>query len=375
LIFKDQGSCPAITTPAIIIRNTGGDLKLTTNKVSVTDESCERKNGSIQVQDISPTESGFSFTWIDDATGQPIGSGTSMSNLSAGNYDLQAIDATGCQQVVRSFNIVDDPAPTIDISSAVVKPDTCSQNNGSITGIKVQGTPTFTFAWYQTSGLSVAKTKNLLGISKGSYYLVVEDQNNCSTTSPVINVDNITPQLNAPMYDEIVILKGQTATLTAKDPEAGTYDLYATNPDNVAGSSAPTPIQTNATGEFTTPPLDADMTVYVVLRKGDCSSSAVAVNIKVLATQDIIVPNAFTPNGDGHNDLFRIKNPQLVKSFTMAIFNRWGEKVFETTDPYKGWDGSRNGLPVLSGVYVWTIDYTDILGSKGYKRGTLILVR
>jgi gliding motility-associated-like protein len=121
--------------------------------------------------------------------------------------------------------------------------------------------------------------------------------------------------------------------------------------------------------------LDADTTVFVLLRKGECSSPAVPVNIKVLQTKDLIVPNAFTPNADGHNDLFRIKNPDLVRTFSMIIFDRWGERVFESADAYKGWDGIRNGQPVPAGTYVWTIRYTDILGVTQNRRGTLILIR
>jgi gliding motility-associated-like protein len=375
LVFKDQSSCPAITTPAITIPNTGGGVQLTADKFSSINESCERKNGSIQVQDITPAPTGFSFVWIDDGTGQAIGSGTSISDLAAGSYDLQATDATGCQQKVETFQLVDDPAPAIDVSTAVITPDTCSQNIGSITGITVQGTPSFTFAWYDASGASIAATKDISSLGQGTYYLVVEDQNNCSTTGPVIRIDNITQQLNPPLYDDIVIPKGQTATISAKDHDAGTYDLYATNPDNGIAGSTPSPAQTNSTGDFTTTPLDADTTLYVVLRKGDCSSAVTAVNIKVLATQELIVPNAFTPNGDGHNDLFRVKNPQLVQSFSMIIFDRWGVKVFGSTDPYKGWDGSWGGHPASGGTYIWAINYTDILGNNKNRRGTLILVR
>ena len=375
LVFKDQSSCPAITTPAITIPNTGGDVQLTAGNVSTTDESCERTNGSIRVQDIAPTETGFSFAWIDNATGQTIGSGTSISGLGAGSYDLQATDATGCPQKLQTFQLADDPAPAIDISTAVITPDTCSQNIGSITGATVQGTPSFTFTWYDASGASIAATKDLSSIGKGSYYLVVADQNACSTTGPAIEVDNITPQLDAPLYNDIVIPKGQTATLSTKDHYTGTYDLYATNPDNGAGNAPPSPAQTNSTGDFTTSPLDADTTLFVVLRKGDCSSAVVPVNIKVLMTQELLVPNAFTPNGDGHNDLFRVKNPQLVASFSMIIFDRWGEEVYESTDPYKGWDGTRSGHPASAGAYVWSIHYTDILGGNKDRRGTLILVR
>jgi gliding motility-associated-like protein len=375
LVFKDQSSCSVITTAAITIPNTGGDVQLTADKFSTTNESCERINGSIQVQDITPTATGFSFVWIDDGTGQTIGSGTSISNLAAGSYDLQATDATGCQQKLKTFQLVDDPAPAIDVSTAAITPDTCSQNIGSITGITVQGTPSFTFAWYDASGASIGGTKDISSLGTGGYYLIVGDQNNCSTTGPVIRIDNITQQLNPPLYDDIVIPKGQTATLSAKDHYAGTYDLYATNPDYGTANPTPSPAQTNSTGDFTTSPLEADTTLYVVLRKGDCSSAVTAVNIKVLLTQELIVPNAFTPNGDGHNDLFRVKNPQLVKSFSMIIFDRWGARVFESTDPYKGWDGSLGGHPSTSGTYVWAINYTDILGNNKYRRGTIILVR
>jgi gliding motility-associated-like protein len=200
--------------------------------------------------------------------------------------------------------------------------------------------------------------------------LVVTDQNNCSTTGSVIGVTDVDEQLDAPMYDEIVVLKGQSATLANSNRQPGSYDLYPSYPTS-RGSSA---VQTNATGDFATGTLDADTTLYIVLRKGDCSSAVVAVTIKVLPTRELIVPNAFSPNGDGHNDFFRIKNPQLVRTFAMTIFDRWGEKVFETTDPYKGWDGSYASHPRQTGTYVWTINYTDILGRNQSVRGTLVLV-
>ena len=372
LVFKDQGSsCPAITTPPFTIRNTGGDVQLTVNQATTTDEACDRKNASIQVQDITPAPNGFTFAWIDVAAGQTIGAGTSVSNLSAGTYALQATDATGCQQQVKTFQIQDDPAPAIDLSAVIITPDTCSQNIGAITGIVVKGTPSFTYAWYNASGTTIAGVKDLTSIGKGNYYMTVNDQNNCSSTSKVINVANVDRQLDGPVYDEMVVLKGQSATLINKNRQPGSYDLFPSYP---AGGGT-SPVQTNATGDYTTGALDADTTVYVVLRKGDCSSAVTAVNIKVLPTRDLIVPNAFSPNGDGHNDLFRIKNPQLVRTFALSIFDRWGDKVFETADPYQGWDGSYRNRPAQIGTYVWTINYTDILGRNQSFHGTLILVR
>ena len=65
----------------------------------------------------------------------------------------------------------------------------------------------------------------------------------------------------------------------------------------------------------------------------------------------LVFPNAFSPNGDGHNDVYKAKTCQNIEEFHAYIFNRWGQKLFEWTDPDKGWDGTSNGRDVADGVY------------------------
>src|SRR5205085_10007113 len=67
------------------------------------------------------------------------------------------------------------------------------------------------------------------------------------------------------------------------------------------------------------------------------------------------IPDAFTPNSDGHNDLFRVRTGDVPQSFRMMIFNRYGEKVFETKDAQTGWNGTLGGNPAMTGAYVYTI--------------------
>jgi len=87
------------------------------------------------------------------------------------------------------------------------------------------------------------------------------------------------------------------------------------------------------------------------------------------------VPNAFTPNGDGQNDIFRAIPVGFSNTTYFRVFNRLGVLMFETNQYLKGWDGTYNGKPQSAGVYVWTVAGTD----KDFKRvelkGTVILLR
>lgn len=88
------------------------------------------------------------------------------------------------------------------------------------------------------------------------------------------------------------------------------------------------------------------------------------------------VPNAFSPNSDGHSDLFILKGwAACVSSFSLTIFNRWGEKVFETESAAKGWDGNFNGKPLDPAVFVYYINAKNIAGDKINKKGNISLIR
>jgi gliding motility-associated-like protein len=73
--------------------------------------------------------------------------------------------------------------------------------------------------------------------------------------------------------------------------------------------------------------------------------------------RDIFVPTAFTPNSDGKNDVFKPIVHRMLTRYELNIYNRWGHRVFYTSDYRKGWDGTLNGLLQDSGVFVWTCSY------------------
>ncbi len=88
----------------------------------------------------------------------------------------------------------------------------------------------------------------------------------------------------------------------------------------------------------------------------------------------IFVPNAFSPNGDGLNDVFEVKG-RFQNNFSLLILNRWGQVIFESRDPKKGWDGQVNGAPAPVGVYAYRLQAIDERGQRYEKTGTLTLLK
>ena len=90
------------------------------------------------------------------------------------------------------------------------------------------------------------------------------------------------------------------------------------------------------------------VTLYANLGNQERDSSRICVTI---SESKLLMPNAFTPNGDTHNDVYKAKEYQSIVEFHAYIFNRWGQKLYEWTNPAEGWDGNYNGSPVKEGVY------------------------
>ena len=87
----------------------------------------------------------------------------------------------------------------------------------------------------------------------------------------------------------------------------------------------------------------------------------------------LIVPNVFTPNADGFNDLFQVKY-NAVKTFEARVFNRWGRHLFSWNNVSAGWDGTANGEKLLSGTYFYVISGTDIKDQPFEEKGTVTLL-
>jgi gliding motility-associated-like protein len=112
---------------------------------------------------------------------------------------------------------------------------------------------------------------------------------------------------------------------------------------------------------------------YKLTLTNQCESVTEEITVK-RGLCELFMPNAFTPNNDGVNDVFRVKDHSFIKSFDIQIFNRWGQLVYKSKDPGRGWNGTFNGILQPTGNYVWLIMLTDIDGNRKQYRGTVLLL-
>jgi gliding motility-associated-like protein len=143
------------------------------------------------------------------------------------------------------------------------------------------------------------------------------------------------------------------------------YSWYFAN-NTLAGAN-----QANLTHTFPNP--GTYPVALVVKNKWGCADTVVKV-INVSEDYSIYVPNAFTPNGDDLNETFRAVT-RGVKTFSILIYDRWGELVYQSGEISHGWDGTFKGQPCKEDVYAWQIKATGLKGKDEKLSGSVLLYR
>jgi gliding motility-associated-like protein len=162
-----------------------------------------------------------------------------------------------------------------------------------------------------------------------------------------------------------VVLAGESVQLQAFPMNAPSYSWSPANllDDPLIDAPVAT-VQTSTT--FT-----------VTVSDGICTKDAqvpVEVHDLLCADPDIFVPNTFTPNGDGNNDVLFVRG-RLIATLDFKLFDRWGELIFETTDPNIGWDGTFEGRAVDPAVFVYHLTAYCIDGQRYFTKGNVTVGR
>ncbi|HNR53768.1 MAG TPA: gliding motility-associated C-terminal domain-containing protein [Flavobacteriales bacterium] len=162
----------------------------------------------------------------------------------------------------------------------------------------------------------------------------------------------------------LVLVSGGNVQLQAF-PSGLSYSWLPQQPLDDPFSEAPIAIITSTT-RFT-----------VTVSDGICAKDAsVLVEVRELICDepDIFVPNTFTPNGDGKNDVLYVRGRNIA-TLDFKVFDRWGELVFETTDVSRGWDGTYEGRPVDPAVFVYHLTAYCVDGQQYFTKGNVTVVR
>ena len=238
---------------------------------------------------------------------------------------------------------------------------------GDTTGkIALYPTPTalYTYAWSNS-----ATTDSISGLLPGTYSVSVTDAAGCSATGSYTitgpstgDALSITPADTAIALGDVIQL---SSVLTGPYPATS----YAWVPSaGLSCTNCPNPTLTPTIANITP-------TVYRLTVTYNNGCTVTATDTVSATPNDLLgAPNAFTPNGDGLNDTFQILATS-VKEFHLAIYDRWGQQVFETTDITQGWDGTFKGTPSPAEVYTYFFSITYLDGKVTSREGSVTLFR
>jgi gliding motility-associated-like protein len=257
-----------------------------------------------------------------------------------------------------------NPIPAIAISSSVM------EGCAPVCTKLVAPAGAESYDWSFTDGRTAEGAEPTLCFENAGIYgvsLSLIDSNGCSahmTWSETIEVF-ATPVAAFTANPSDVSLDDPMVNFSSQSSGADSYTYYFGDPSNnyVMASSAQHAY--SDTGSF-------EVTLLVTNEHG-CKDDAVR-TIHVGGFTAFYIPNAFSPDGDGTNDVFMPKSSGMNTSgYEMQIFDRWGNLIFVTTNWDKGWDGTYMGKPVPSEQYVCKVRYYDSKGHKNDQIGSVVI--
>ncbi len=361
----------------------------------------------------------------------------SITVSASGTYSLNGFDANHCYYESNTITITEVPNPIVALSGPGIVDETCSNyKDGAITVQASSGTPAYQYIWNTTPPQTGNTISNL---SPGTYDVLVTDLNNCTVNgSYTVNtgdvffvvVDSvwhascfgfsdgaIFASVNGGIAPYSYLWSNGSTKQDLTKIKAGNYSVTATDGKGCKNDmpvviGEPAEIVTTTSSNLSinfTEETDIDVTVtpgaaYTYLWSpaaslscSDCedphafpvrtTSYTLIVTdpttlckdtsiIKLLVdpAKKVYIPNAFTPNNDTKNDVWKVF-AYGVKYFQATVFNRWGEKVFESADIQGGWDGTFKGAPVQPGIYTYLVNVTYLDGEVVKNQGSLTVIK
>ncbi len=283
-----------------------------------------------------------------------------------GEYTISiSADNTWCSDTLQQFITVTAMSPEarfdVDTTQSCV-PVTVNFANKSFFIDSIQ--------WDLGDGITLSDSAfSYTWTTPGEYLVRLNAFGYCNTSSYKDTTIYVyqSPTVNFDVIPDTVMLPNQPIRCINSSSEDA--DLFFWDFGDGRNSQEENPIH------FYTTPGTYDISLTVTSVNKCTDSLTLFAEVVVLPEGILKFPNAFSPNGDGDNDIFIPAVYESVQSYELVIYNRWGEKMFYTTDITEGWDGYFNGNAAMQDVYVWQVKGLYLNGTPFEDAGSLTLLR
>jgi len=317
------------------------------------------KDGSIL---ISPSNGQTPYTYSWNTTSV---SSTGGSELEAGQYSYVILDHLGCRAEETIDIVYPLPVPKPWIFSDTI----CPGELGIVQAMPQSGLITHWFNTQQNKELGVGTSYSAGTLySTQIFFAVNEDSVGCRSIPPVpaVIVVNPFPNTKIQVNKYSAFLPGALIEFSAEGEVSNGNDQWIWDFGDLQTSTSK-----DITHEYLLPgQYQVNLTQIDI--NGCKNTDRVLINIERFV--NIVIPNAFTPNGDGFNDLFGIRQVAIA-TMDFQIFDRWGNLIFRTQDPQFTWDGTCNGQPVPEGVYIYLLKGMSIFDTEINNTGDISVIR
>ncbi len=342
--LRNQAGCDSIITLNLTVNTTPGPVN-----VPPPLSYCQYDAASPL---IASGDSNTVLLWYTSATGgSPSANAPVPSTVEPGTFAFYVAAANlGCEGSRAPITVTVNRKPDLGADQSLA---VCFGETGNLNGL------------YNTSGLSAVWAFSGAPIPPASvsipgvYNLVVENTFGCADTADV--TFSINPQ--------VVADAGPDADVETNVP----YRLQGSGNGTFSWSPSHLVNAPNVATPLATVSSDAALILTVTDNLGCVDSDTV--HLRVLNGPTFYVPSAFTPNGDGLNDIFRPTPVGIHKLDYFRVYNRYGELVYETSEIGKGWNGIYKGIQQNGGNYVWALKGVDRTGRERMMKGNVVLIR
>lgn len=283
-------------------------------------------------------------------------------------------DTTSTSVIINDTNYIFIPPPVCsDVTSSTLMRGPNNACQGDTFEYRTYYSCTIANEWKVLGPSKILSSTNkkikVYFANPGIDTIIINVQNDCGkfTDTIFVTTEKI-PDLSF-INTEYLLCPGEAVSFYAKADSAIVYVV------NNASGTVYYPIKDS----IYLPPhySDSCYTVNAKYSQGNCTAKK-TICVKMLCSEELFVPTAFTPNGDGINDILKPLyngNPGALKLISFRIYNRWSELLYTTKVLNTGWDGKVNGKRQPMGTIVWVLEYLNHKGAKVKKKGSSVLIR